>query len=439
MFGEISDEISIRIDQKRSGLSDTSRRQLIFKVHSKLRSENEEAYEPQVVSIGPYHRDKPKLIKMEQYKLMYLNVLLHRRGESSAKKYVEAMVELQQQAKSSYAEEINLEAVDFVEMLCLDGCFVIEFLRKLSQPELYNESDPIFQMSWLISATKKDLILFENQLPFIVLQKLFDMTKSQDEEKKLNDLAILGLSSLMPVSYPGQSSRSTIPAGHEVVHLLDLMHKNLTASFSNTLAYPKHEETKTTWQNFYRFKKKKPSLQKPVIELLHSGTQFKRAKKSESVLRITFENGVVKIPPLFVDDHTESIFRNFIAYEQYMSKPFETWRYVTDYISFMDLLIDSPSDVEKLRNRGIIRHGLGNDKAVSAMFNKLSSDVSIESPFCYDKILEKMREYCSKRPRTWWANLMRNYFHTPWSIISCLAACILLLLALVQAIFSILH
>ena len=243
MFGKISDKISVRIDKKCAGLSGTSRRQSIFKVHSKLRSENEEAYEPQVVSIGPYHRDKPKLKRMEQYKLMYLNVLLHRRGESSAKKYVEAMAELQQQAKSSYAEEINLEAVDFVEMLCLDGCFVIEFLRKLCQPELYNENDPIFQMSWLISATKKDLILFENQLPFIVLQKLFDMTKSQDEEKKLNDLAILGLSSLMPGSYPGQSSHSTIPAGYKAVHLLDLMHKNLTASFSNTLTDPNHGET----------------------------------------------------------------------------------------------------------------------------------------------------------------------------------------------------
>ncbi|XP_027165319.1 UPF0481 protein At3g47200-like [Coffea eugenioides] len=419
-------DISVRIDQMRSGLSDTPRTQSIFKVHSKLRSENEAAYEPQVVSIGPYHHGKPELKKMEMYKLRYLNMLLHRRGESSAKNYVQAMAELQEEAKSSYADEINLSDGDFVEMLCLDGCFVIMFLRKLFQLEEYDKNDPIFQMSWLISATKRDLILFENQLPFIVLQKLFDMTKLQDEEEKLNDLAILCLSSLMPGSYPGQSSYSTIAASHRAVHLLDLMHKNLTASFSNTLTYSEPEPTKTL-------------LQKPVIELLSSGTKFERAKKSVPLLRITFKNGVVKIPPLFVDDHTECIFRNLIAYEQYMSKPFETWRYVTDYISFMDLLIDSPSDVEKLRNRDIIRHGLGSDKAVSKMFNKLSSDVSIEVPFCYHEVFEEMRKYSRNRSRTWWANLMRNYFHNPWSIISCLAACVLILLALVQTIFSILH
>ena len=264
-----------RIDQKLSDLLDTSEKPSIFKIHGQLRSAKEEAYEPLVVSIGPYHHGKPKLEEMEKHKVRYFNELLRRTGES-AEKYIIALTDLQDQARRCYAEEISLSDDAFVDMLCLDGCFVIEFLRKLCQPELYNENDPIFQMSWLISATKKDLILFENQLPFIVLQKLFEMTKSQDEGKKLNDLAILGLSSLMPVSYPGQSSRSTIPAGHEVVHLLDLMHKNLTASFSNTLAYPKHEETKTTWQNFYRFKKKKPSLHKPRIELLHSETQFKR-------------------------------------------------------------------------------------------------------------------------------------------------------------------
>nr|XP_027116914.1 UPF0481 protein At3g47200-like [Coffea arabica]XP_027116916.1 UPF0481 protein At3g47200-like [Coffea arabica] len=295
-------------------------------------------------------------------------------------------------------------------MLCLDGCFVIEFLRKLCQPKLYSENDPIFQMSWLISATKRDLILFENQLPFVVLQKLFDMTKLRGEEENLNDLAIRHLSSLVPGSYPGQSSHSTIPAGYKAVHLLDLMHKNFTASFSNTFRDLKHEPTKTL-------------LQKPVIELVHIGTKFKRAINSESLLHITFKNGVVKIPPLFVDDHTESIFRNLIAYEQYMSKPFETRRYVTDYISFMDLLIDSPSDVEKLRNSDIIRHGLGNDKAVSVVFNKLSSGVSNEVPFCYDEIFVEMEKYY--RYRILRAYLMQKYFHTPWSIISRLAAIVM--------------
>ncbi|CDO99348.1 unnamed protein product [Coffea canephora] len=410
MSEDISDEISVRIDEKCSDLSDAWRRQSIFKFHSKLRCENEMAYEPQVVSIGPYHRGKPKLKKMEEHKVRYLNMLLLRRKESSAKKYVEAMAELQEEAKSSYADEINLSDGDFVEMLCLDGCFVIEFLRKLCQPKLYSENDPIFQMSWLISATKRDLILFENQLPFVVLQKLFDMTKLRGEEENLNDLAIRRLSSLMPGSYPGQSSHSTIPAGYKAVHLLDLMHKNFTASFSNTFRDLKHEPTKTL-------------LQKPVIELVHIGTKFKRAIISESLLHITFKNGVVKIPPLFVDDHTESIFRNLIAYEQYMSKPFETRRYVTDYISFMDLLIDSPSDVEKLRNSDIIRHGLGNDKAVSVMFNKLSSGVSNEVPFCYDEIFVEMEKYY--RCRILRAYLMQKYFHTPWSIISPLAAIVM--------------
>ncbi|CDO99345.1 unnamed protein product [Coffea canephora] len=375
----------------------------IFKIHGQLRSENEEAYEPQVVSIGPYHRGKPKLKEMEKHKLRYFNELLRRRCESFVK-YIIALADLQDQARRCYAEEINLSNDDFVEMLCLDGCFVIEFLRKWRYPELRLENDPIFQMLWLCYATKTDLILFENQLPFFVLLQLFDMTKSPGEEENLIDLAIhLCLVGNLP--NPGLNSHSEIFEPYNAVHLLGLVHKILSASFSETLSSTMNSNRRDSiW------------FIKSAGELRQSGIKFEKAAD-------------------------ESVFRNLIAYEEYMSNPIETWKCISDYIIFIDSLIDSPSDVETLRRHDIIENALGSDEALSTMFNKLSKHVFVGAGgrFSYTKIFDDVDKYSRKRWHIWRAHLVRKYFNNPWSFIAFLAACALLLLAIVQAIFSILQ
>ncbi|XP_027116706.2 UPF0481 protein At3g47200-like [Coffea arabica] len=416
-----------RIDQKLSDLLDTSEKPSIFKIHGQLRSENEEAYEPQVVSIGPYHHGKPKLKEMEKHKLRYFKEILRRKGESSAEKYIIALANLQDQARRCYAEEISLSEDDFVDMLCLDGCFVIEFLRKRRHPGSHWQNDPLFQMLWLRTATVNDLILFENQLPFFVLLQLFDMTKSPGEEENLIDLDIhLCLVGNLP--NPGLNSHSEIFEPYNAVHLLGLVHKILSASFSETLSSTMNSNRRDSSLTI-----------KSAGELRQSGIKFKKAEASRSLFRITFENGVFKIPPLVVDDHTESVFRNLIAYEEYTSNPSETWKCVTDYILFIDCLIDSPSDVETLRRHDIIVNGLGSDEAVSTMFNKLTNHVHFFRRFCYTKIFDDVDKYTRKRWHIWRANLVRKYFNTPWAFISVLAACALLLLTSVQAIFSILQ
>nr|XP_027118919.1 putative UPF0481 protein At3g02645 isoform X2 [Coffea arabica] len=384
MSRDRSHQIAIRIDQKLSDLLDTSEKPSIFKIHGQLRSENEEAYEPEVVSIGPYHHGKPKLKEMEKHKLRYFKEILRRRGES-AEKYIIALADLQDQARRCYAEEINLSNDDFVEMLCLDGCFVIEFLRKCRHPGSHWQNDPLFQMLWLRTATVNDLILFENQLPFFVLQKLFDMTKSPRGEGNLIDLAI---------------------------HLC--LVGNLPNPDSSVFV-------------------------KSAGELRQSGIKFEKAEDGKSLFHITFENGVFKIPPLVVEDHTESVFRNLIAYEEYMSNPSETWKCVTDYIIFIDCLIDSPSDVEALRRHDTIVNQLGSDEALSIMFNKLSNHVHVGGRFCYTKIFDDVDKYTRRRWHIWRAHLLSKYFNNPWAFISFLAACALLLLTSVQAIFSILQ
>ncbi|KAL3504630.1 hypothetical protein ACH5RR_034471 [Cinchona calisaya] len=82
---------------------------------------------------------------MEKHKLKYLQDLLARRAESNVESYIRALILLEEKARKAYAEEIIYSKNDFVEMLLLDGCFIIEFFRKYRNPGLRNVDDPILE------------------------------------------------------------------------------------------------------------------------------------------------------------------------------------------------------------------------------------------------------------------------------------------------------
>ncbi|KAH7835628.1 hypothetical protein Vadar_028101 [Vaccinium darrowii] len=145
------------------------------------------------------------------------------------------------------------------------------------------------------------------------------------------------------------------------------------------------------------------------------GTLFD-IKYQNGVLR-----GVLQIPPLKIEDWTESFFRNLIAYEQYC--PDKQLCYITDYLTFMNSLVDSPKDVALLSRRGIIDNWIGDDEVVSKMFNTIGDAITQRSnQFHYVDIFSKVNTRCEKRCSRWMAKLNRNYLNSPWAFISVLAA-----------------
>jgi hypothetical protein len=127
------DLVPIHIDEKLVGLAPNDPEySCIFRMHNQLRKINEKAYEPQLLAIGPYLRGKDDLMLMEEHKLRYLQLILQRGNESSMERYIKAMRELEGRAREFYAEPISLTTDEFVEILLLDGCFIIELFRKLA-------------------------------------------------------------------------------------------------------------------------------------------------------------------------------------------------------------------------------------------------------------------------------------------------------------------
>ncbi|KAK4393653.1 hypothetical protein Sango_1836100 [Sesamum angolense] len=173
-----------------------------------------------------------------------------------------------------------------------------------------------------------------------------------------------------------------------------------------------------------------------ISGLREAGIKVRKAKRNESLMDIKFINGVLRIPELIIYDETESQFMNLIAYEQLL--PGGKQRYVSDYTFFMHCLINTSKDVKLLRSRGIIENCLGDDDEVRQMFNRLGRNILTSSGFCYSQVFCCVNRHCQRRSKKWNAKLRRNYFNSPWSIISFLAAFTLLVLTFTQTTYTVL-
>ncbi|MBA0557637.1 hypothetical protein Golob_014693 [Gossypium lobatum] len=416
MADEKDDPVAIRIDKKLKAISPISSNCCIFKVPNYLRKVNEKAYEPEVVAIGPYHHGKHHLKPMEEHKFRFLGMLLNEMKEDVTN-YVMVMRDLEDRARNCYAEQIGLDTDDFVEMMLIDACFIIQLIRKFAMTTVMD--DPFFKIGGFHNLLCRDLLLVENQLPLFILWKLFGMIEIPNP-----DIFRYITMNFFAIILPGKGcNRDSLKSIMEIKHLLGLVNDCWQPSESEMVAYRK--KTKPIEWSFMHC----------ATELQEDGIQFEKADGS-SIFDIKFENGTMKIPKLKIDDHTECFFRNVIAFEQFF--PGRSLNHVTDYMNFMDCLINSPKDVELLRRRGIIKNWLGNDEVVATMFNRLGDSVSISRYSFYSEVFSNVNRYRSKQWNKWIANLKHNYFNSPWALVSVLAAVLLLLLTMVQTIFSVL-
>ncbi|KAI3469638.1 hypothetical protein Pfo_026301 [Paulownia fortunei] len=419
------DQIPIEISHMIDGLPSTELKPSIFKVDNHLRNGGlDNVYDPEILAIGPYHHRKPHLQHMEQYKYRYLKQLLNRKNEQSVDKYVTAVAAMEKRARKCYAEPLDVNGNEFVTMMVLDGCFLIELLRYHALRYLRDADDPIFKHERILSQLRHDVMLLENQLPFFVLDQLFNMTKTEDSSDDIIGLTLCFIDGMfldVSVSRVYQKLQT-----QNIDHLFSFIHDICCLPLAGTILHKNvGNNACENWENIHS-----------ISGLRQAGIRFEKAKGKSSLMDIKFVNGVLRIPQLNIFDETESQFRNLIAYEQYL--PDGEPRYVSDYTFFMHRLINTPDDVKMLRCRGIIENWLGDDKEVCQMFNRLGKNILTSSKFTYSQIFSHVNRQCHRRPNKWKANLWRNYFNSPWSIISFLAAVVFLILTLLQTLYTLL-
>ncbi|KAK4720669.1 hypothetical protein R3W88_010902 [Solanum pinnatisectum] len=413
-------DINERIDEMFEDLDNSSIKSCtIFKVNVWQRESNPDAYTPKMVSIGPYHKKNTQLGPMKKYKLLYLRRFLQRNKRLEVKSYISELEKVKEKVLKCYEdiEKLGNDSHEFCEMLLFDGCFVVEFIQECCGIHPKREARIINVNGCYIF---RDLMLVENQLPFFVLNKLHLMTK-EDGELPLAILVNTFFTSF--VNWPKRTFESFGETEYcnaeNIKHLLHVVH--IFSCHGNPKKNSKNDEMS-------------PMVMPNATELSEAGVSYAKVKNMTSLFDIKFENGLMTIPCFTVEDGTETVLRNLIAYEQQSFDVYPT--YFSDYANFMDYLIDSDKDVNLLRRKGIIENWIGEDKEVASLFNKIGNGVTVYSTFYYNEECIKATQHCEQPWNRMKANLRHNYFNSPWAGASTVAAIILLLLTATQTVLA---
>ena len=396
---------------------------LIKSIPDHLSRVKEQAYTPTIISIGPIHHFDPKLQIMEMCKVRYFKRFISR-NEINLENLVSTIREMEERIQSCYAETTFpfKHKDDFVKMVLVDAIFILELFHRYGN-KYWERHDQIFLDKLMFM--KYDLVLLENQLPFFVLEKLFNLTSPNCSKSiSLIDLTFEFFGDLKFQKSSLQSVK-TSPQDVKITDFTDLMIRTFQLP---QLKCPPESQTST----------QKVELLHSAAQLHEAGVKFK-VSSSNCLHDIKFEitKGELEIPPLELYDETETLIRNVMALEQFR---YPTNRYVTDYFIFLDDLINTTKDMDLLCNKKIVINHLGDNDAATSFLNNLNTNISMPDDYSnYYHICQKLNTFCEKRWHRWKATLRHQYFSTPWRTASTIAAIILLVFTFIQTVCSIIQ
>ncbi|XP_076929316.1 UPF0481 protein At3g47200-like isoform X1 [Bidens hawaiensis] len=388
-----------------------------------LRDLSPSSFDPRVVSIGPLHREDKKVQAFERQKARYLSSLIRRTKypqEEFLKSCVEKVCASMEKIKASYVWTKTYDDAEIVDMMVMDACFILEFLfiEFFTKLKLY-ENGVLLSMNILF-----DLLLLENQIPLFVL----------DDIHRCTILKVNSNVSLQKLIYPIVFDFNFIKAEIELEnisinnahHILSVLHQ----------CYKPPDNIKNG--------KFTSTIPRSVSDLDSAGVSIKPYNNPTWLLGMevklywsasffgSWSKPTLRIPTLDVNDYTEYVLRNLIAYE--LSGTDDA--YVSSFAFAMDTLVDTQEDVAKLVDSRVILNALGSNVEVANIINNICREAPFESFFYADqwKILSKYYEgYWPKNI----AKMKRIYFSSPWSMIAVVAGIILFVLTVVQTIFTI--
>ncbi|RHN40451.1 hypothetical protein MtrunA17_Chr8g0354871 [Medicago truncatula] len=381
-------------------------------------------------------------------------------------------------------------------MMILDGCFILEIVRRPS-PNNYNN---------LLPYILRDMLILENQIPMTVLHTLLQVEKGdkviilmvfslklfffiKKKKKKKNTLKkfdythiylkfkpntkialihvniskTLVFSSYIIIincnNYIPKFCHETLQGYNqlslysdfkfllgldilrpsysmgEFMHVLDMFRKYVIPPPTEVEEMLPNALVVTAYSNIsvsYR----------SAVELDDAGISFQKSETS-NFGDVSFKRGVLRLPFMVLDENTPYIFHNLTAFE---SLHIEVGKEVTMFLLFMSSIINSAKDVSILCQSGILINAYGSYEDIAKLFNSLPKEIPIDESLGFGGMLKvndfsKMRseidEFCKKPWNKWRANLTHTYFRNPWSMVSLVAAIFLFALTSIQTGYSI--
>ncbi|XP_060670623.1 UPF0481 protein At3g47200-like isoform X2 [Ziziphus jujuba] len=405
---------------------------------------------PLVVSIGPYHHGYLRLKKFEELKTKLAWKYCKTAGLVDLYERVEKVA---REAREFYDME-GLNDIDdeaFTKMMFLDGCFILEFIMLLQGVKEYYD---IAIIKKDISKVKRDLFLLENQLPYIVLEALMKGNEEYDlyEWKKGIKNFINMCRRLPPAVKPWMSGVRNYffwsPQKHKFkspLHLLDMTRTRFVKQSATLPSRHRHvwdrildvvrhcmgiRSTPSATSDWYSYHSAR------VLKSV--GIRF-RPNKTGRFSDIKFESQmfigrVLTLPPILIDDYTESLLLNMLAFELSYTN-LEYTQVVASYLCFMESLIDDAEDVMILRSQNVIVSCFRTDEEVAHLFAKIASNM-VPDPHMYAEAKRGIQKYCNSKFQQWMAECYNTHFTSPWTLLALCGAISVILLTVAQTFLA---
>ncbi|KAI3909422.1 hypothetical protein MKW92_048898 [Papaver armeniacum] len=315
----------------------------IFIIPTYIRRRKKDAYEPKMVSIGPYHYGKPALEPMQFHKERALIHFINRsRKNKTIQPYIDALTEVVDKLRKCYEEVDQIRKWkddEFVKLMLLDGVFLYEFLNVFKSNQAsrdYAKIDPIFGdrgHNLNYNYVMEDLLLLENQIPYQVLHTLLTVSEGHNPEGVKNILSSLMMA---PQDYDGH-------------HLLDMYIKGMLGERNN--------------------QQPNSNIKVAASKLDLLGIKFRKVG-TYSDIKFDPKEKTLSLPSIVINQHTVPRFFNSKAYELRSG----TNKDLNSYIHLVDFLIQSTDDVSSLRSQGIIISSMAKDEDVVEVMKELTKD-----------------------------------------------------------------
>ncbi|XP_058111589.1 putative UPF0481 protein At3g02645 [Magnolia sinica] len=172
-----------------------------------------------------------------------------------------------------------------------------------------------------------------------------------------------------------------------------------------------------------------------VTQLSNAGIKFHPARGGFTTIEFDLLSTTFYLPTIDLDENSEVVMRNLIAYEASVGMEVMV---LTRYTDLMKGIIDGEEDVKLLREAGIVLNHLKSDAEVVMLWDSMSKGITATKAPVLDKAINRINTYYGTRWNVRAKRLMKKYLYGSWALLTFLAAIVLLLLTALQA-FCIMH
>ncbi|KAL2346773.1 hypothetical protein Fmac_000773 [Flemingia macrophylla] len=447
----------------------------IYRVPFTIRRHKDDAYTPMVVSIGPFHHNTlPRLHNMEIHKLYYCKAFLQR-TQATSDTWIRYIESVEPKFRRCYSETLPFSTEQLMKIIFVDSGFILELFYRYYDRK-WSSYDVCLLTPEMGMAIREDMLLLENQLPFFVLEDIFNMSTSAHAhnsnipsfiqltfnyfncyntyELSYNNISIRHFTDLLRTFHPPPSMIDVDEPEtqlHSATELPACSWKGAKERFctfqciNRVLGRVKHELRRMKLKTKHVLSCHSENGSEPdteahlpsATELSEAGVKFEvNNNENMCLLDLKFKKPILKIPQLTVEDSTEMLFRNMVALEQCH---YHKESYITAYVEIMDFLINTSRDVDFLVRKGILINWLGDAESAANLFNGLAKNILSSNVSGYQPLYRDLNAFHKNRWNNLKSTLRRDYCKTPWQTAATFAAILLLILTLVQTVCSILQ